>query len=408
MKRRKLINGILPLLLVLVTALSACNNYDDPPLVFDPNPPATPAPVISRVEPAGAAFAGLTEITITGDNFSPVKENNIVYFNSRTGEIKSASKTEIKVVPPNLVGANVTIKVLVNGALVIAQFSPYNLKEISSEYGGFGDLDEVFSIAVDANEVVYAQMRQGRAVLKVTPDGQRTPFSVLTFPKASDISVGPGGYLYLQQSNSTSLFRIPPAGGDAALFATLPLRCSFFDFDVNDNIMIAGRNTGIYAVSTAGVVTTTGQFTAFDIKYVRVYNGYVYVAATYTGTDPAVADNAIWRSQILSATGALGAPELVIDWAASGEFAGATINAITFSQDGDLYVGTNYADPIAIIRANQPVEALYKGVLKPNPLHMVWGNGNYLFVNRGSTDSQIRRLIRIDMGKPGAPYYGRD
>lgn len=408
MKQRKFINRLSPLLLIFITALSACNSYDDPPLVFDPNPPAAPAPVISRIEPAGAAFAGLTEVTIIGDNFSPVMENNIVYFNSQTGVIKSASKTEIKVVPPNLIDASVTIKVVVNSAVVIAQFSPYNLKEISSEYGGFGNLDEVFSIAVDANENVYAQMRQGRAVLKVTPDGQQTPFSILTFPKASDISIGPGGYLYLQQSNSTNLFRIPPSGGDAALFATLPGRCSFFDFDVNDNVMIAGRNTGIYAVNTAGVVTTTGQLTAFDIKYVRVYNGYVYVAATYTGTDPAIADNAIWRSQILSADGALAAPELVIDWAQSGEFASATINAITFSQDGDLYVGTNYTDPIAIVRSNQLVEALYKGVLKPNPLHMVWGNGNYLFVNRGSTVSQIRRLIRIDMGKPGAPYYGRD
>jgi hypothetical protein len=38
---------------------------------------------------------------------------------------------------------------------------------------------------------------------------------------------------------------------------------------------------------------------------------------------------------------------------------------------------------------------------------MIWGNGNYLYINRGGTP-EIRRVIRIDMGKPGAPYYGRE
>lgn len=393
-------------LFCIILILSGCS-YDEPPLVYDPNPQMTPTPVITRVEPQGAAFAGLTEITLVGDNFSPVMEQNVVYFNNEKGQIKSATKTEIKVVPPNLIDDNVTIKVVVSGALAIAQFSPYNLKEISSEYGGFNDLDEVFSLAMDADENLYVQLRQDRLVIKITPDGQELPFSTLSFPKASDMSIGPGGYLYLIQSNSTNLVRIGPGGGNAEPFATLPGRCSFFDFDANRNILIAGRNTGIYAVSTGGAITTTGQFTTFDIKAVRVFNGFAYVAAAYTGTSPSIPKNGVWRSQILSAIGELGAPELVFDWAQAGEFATSTLNTITFSQDGELYAGSTYKDPILIVRPDQSFEALYKSILKPSTLQMVWGNGNYLYVNRGGTP-EMRRVIRIDMGKPGAPYYGRE
>jgi hypothetical protein len=38
---------------------------------------------------------------------------------------------------------------------------------------------------------------------------------------------------------------------------------------------------------------------------------------------------------------------------------------------------------------------------------LVWGNGDYLYMNRGSTRPENRRVYRIDMGKRGAPYHGR-
>ena len=80
--------------------------------------------------------------------------------------------------------------------------------------------------------------------------------------------------------------------------------------------------------------------------------------------------------------------------------------SITFSKDGEMYIGTNLADPILIMK-NGTLEPLYPGILTPTVGNLVWGEGNYLYATvidaQGST-----RLIRIDVGKPGAPYFGRN
>ncbi|MDZ7290444.1 MAG: IPT/TIG domain-containing protein [candidate division KSB1 bacterium] len=390
---------------LLLIVLLGCEKFDNPPAVFNPNEQGRPSPVITGVEPAGAAFAGLTEVKLIGDNFSPVLEENVVYFGNKPGEVKSASKTEIKVIPPKLIADALTIKVVVAGALGIAQFSPYKLKDVSSEYGNFGNLDQVYAIALDANENLYAHLKAGSVVVKVSPAGAKTEFGKASFPQALEMHIGPGGYLYLHRSLG-NLFRIGPGGGDAQLFSTLPVRTATFDFDANGNILAAGNKSGIYVVDPNGTPTSTGKFLAFDVKSLRVFNGFVYVLALYTGTDPSIPKSGIWRSQILSAS-TLGNEELVFDWSKSGDFAKAKFFAMTFSQDGEIYVGTNNADAILLIRPDGSSQALYKGLINPDATHLVWGNGDFLYQNRGSDKPENRRVIRIDMGKKGAPYYGR-
>ncbi|MGH7596749.1 MAG: IPT/TIG domain-containing protein [bacterium] len=396
------------LLYQLLILVSACS-YDEAPLVFDPNAQSNAAPMISRVEPQSAAFAGFTEIRIVGDNFSTRTADNVVYFGNEKAQIISVAKTEIKVIPPNLIAENLAIKVVVAGAVTIAEFKPYNLKSISVEYGNFTDLDLVYALAVDANENVYADLRGVGVVsivLKITPQGDKTEFGRTNFPQAIEMHVGPGGELYLHRSLG-NLFKIGAGGGDSQPFSTLPSRTFAFDFDANGNIFAAGNRSGAFMVNASGAPANTGRFPAYDVRALRVFNGYVYVAALYLGTDPVIPKSGIWRSQILSAAGNLGNEELVFDWANSGEFAGARFFALTFSQDGEIYVGTNHTDPILRIRTDGSSEAVYKGLLKPDAAHLVWGNGDFLYMNRGSTVASNRRVLRIDMGKKGAPYHGR-
>jgi len=268
--------------LLLIAAFVACS-YDEPPLVFDPSAPGNAAPKINSVEPQGAAFAGFTEIKIAGDNFSARLGDNLVYFGNEKGQITSVSKTEIKVISPNRIEDNLTIKVVVAGALAIAQFSPYQLKAVSTEYGNFTNLDQVFAIAVDANENLYAHMRTGSVsvVVKVAPDGAKTEFGRTPFPQALEMQIGPGVNLYLHRSLG-NLFRIGAGGGEAQPFATLPARTATFDFDANGNIFAAGNRSGVFAVSSGGEPTATNKFLAYDVRTVRVFNDYVYVAALFS------------------------------------------------------------------------------------------------------------------------------
>ena len=407
-KKMKRGNRLSPLL-GLLFLFAACESYQDPPLVFDPNAPAATAPVISRVEPPSSAFAGYTEVGLFGSNFSANAAENAVYFGTERAQVLRATPTELRVLPPNLVSDNLTIKVVVTNAVEIAQFTPYSLKNVSTEYGDFTDLDLVYCLALDANENMFADLRgQGASsnVFKITPEGTKTPFGTTNFPQAIEMHVGPGIELYLHRSLG-NILKIGAGGGASQAFATLPSRTASFDFDENGNIFAAGNRSGIFAVNASGTPASTGKFSLWDVRSVRVFNGFVYVAALYAGTNPAIPRSGIWRAQILTSAGALGDEELVFDWANSGEYSASTFYTITFSQEGEIYVGTNYVDPILRIKTGGSSEALYRGLLHPNATHLVWGNGDFLYMNRGNTQPENRRVYRIDMGKKGAPYYGR-
>ncbi|MDZ7262734.1 MAG: hypothetical protein ONB05_11605, partial [candidate division KSB1 bacterium] len=109
-------------------------------------------------------------------------------------------------------------------------------------------------------------------------------------------------------------------------------------------------------------------------------------------------------------TGDLKERVLVFDWANSGDFSRWQITDLTFSQDGDMYVGTNKdSDPVLIVDPAQgttkPLLSVYKGVFASPTTQLCWGNGNYLYVNRLSdAGAGVKRIV---MGKKGAPYYGR-
>ena len=143
-----------------------------------------------------------------------------------------------------------------------------------------------------------------------------------------------------------------------------------------------------------------GFYADDEILGVRVYNGFVYLIVA--GTSP---EMAIWRHQI-GANGTLGAQELVLDWAESGEFAGTDLNSLTFSADGIMYVATSNANPIMMIYPDYidgHRDIIYKGILPSTVESFHWGTGNHLYMINGGSNWTV---YRIDMGAAGAPYYG--
>ena len=76
----------------------SCEEPDAPDSVWDENDQGGSTPIVSSVEPAQGAFAGIDTLTITGQYFSDNISENLVYFNGMLGNVVGASSTSINVV----------------------------------------------------------------------------------------------------------------------------------------------------------------------------------------------------------------------------------------------------------------------------------------------------------------------
>ncbi|MCK5146737.1 IPT/TIG domain-containing protein [bacterium] len=390
--------------MMFIILLAACE-YDGPQAVWQPDEAGASNPVITTVTPSDWAFAGITEITIQGQNFPDQMDFLKVYIGGKQAEIISLSQTEIHIRPPyheSVLKSNMQISVVSQNAFLAALYSPYQLKEASREYGNFqSQLDQIFSIAADPQENVYAMLK-GKTIAKITPDGEREDsWATTPFPKASDMRAS-ADFLYLQRSNNASLYRIPlNSGGTASVFVTLPERMRFIELAANDIIYAGGTENDIYIIQSDGSFTASTQYADFDIKGMRIFNGMLYVAANYNGSNDSFPASGIFHSTISSSDGSLGTPEIYFDISQSQTHASSDFHAITFAEDGDLYIGTDNNDPILIVHPNGSEEILYPGILSPEIEHLAWGNADFLYTNR-TGDTETRNLVRVDMGKPGA------
>ncbi len=420
MKRETLLSGALVIVLTLLL-LPGCKK-SEPPVVWDPNQSGAGTPAVMGVRPA-SALGGITHVVLSGVNFSPVDTNNVVYFGTTLGTVVSATDTNIEVIPPDLDKGGYQIKVVVAGAYIIATYGPYVIEHAGIEYGGLTDLDETYSLAVDASEVVYAQLKAASGdtarvftIPPVDPFTSKSLYGTLVdatfkpWAKASDMRIGPGGYLYMQQTNNANLYRLAPGGGYTQLYVTLPAKASAIDFDQNGNLYAGGDRAGMSVVKSDGTSRIVGSFGALTIKAVKVFNNQVYVAAGAPTGQPPGPSAGVWKSNILNANGDLDAPVQVYVWTqAPGTFAASSVLSLAIAADGTIYVGSSNADPILAIPPADTAFTLYPGVLSPPASQLIWGTGQYLYCNRDNTNptGPRPRIIRIAMGKNGAPDYGR-
>ena len=387
-------------LILLLAAYSCKNEYPDS--IFNTNQKYNPDPVITKVFPS-KALAGIDSIWISGNNFSPIPTEDHVFFNGEESQVLSASANQLVVKAPNVSGDSIKIQVNVKGALLFAEWYPYKLDLAVEEYGSFGKFDDAYAIAVDLNENVYVALT-GKKIVQITPDRERHDYASLTVDKASGMKVGPNGDIYYLNVLQ-ALFRVPAGGGNDEIFAILPGFAYDLDFDANGNIFCGGGGNAIYLVKLDKSVKTIKDYPDVSIKAVRVYNGYLYVAGSYNGDDPNQPLEGVWRNKILDQEGNLGNTEIVFDF--GQHFAGFNIQTLTFSADGDMYLGTNAPEAIIIVHPGNSFEPLYPGVIEAETYYVSWGNDEYLYVNRKNENPEKKKILRIKMLKNGAPYYGR-
>src|SRR4030066_596774 len=127
MKQNLLKSLIFKILLAFVSFVYffGCSNEVTPSLYSEVSAgPIEITPKISSVDPASTAIAGVTTITITGENFLSDTSAVKVYFGKQPGTFLSASPTQLKVISPNVSGV-VKIKISTNVAELFSNTYDY-------------------------------------------------------------------------------------------------------------------------------------------------------------------------------------------------------------------------------------------------------------------------------------------
>ncbi len=397
---------------------------DEPtPSLFDPNYVSRSTPVISSVTPADT-FAVVGVVNIAGSDFSAIKEENFVYFDDHFGAVLEASPSQLRVQTPKLVKSEVKLKIAKYKAEKFSNVIDYSLRAAVEEFYDFPDSEQPWAIACDAEDNVFAsyvntQVQAESGVSKLTPDGGRSKYA----PKPSGtpiryngMKLGPGGFLY-GVTAERRISQIPVGGGTALNWVVIPnppspapaLKLADLDFDREGNLWAAG-NVDLYSVKP----NKSWQKFPFagTVRSVRFFSNAVYLAGNRDNAEK------IWRVPIVSAD-AVGPEEEYFDF--SAKYSGAAL-AITFAADGDLYIGTDGPESFVVVHPDKSTAALYDGMfpttalsyvrvsLFPAPvLSFAWGTGNFLYVTQeaGGVSKEPQTILKVNMLKKGAPYYGR-
>ncbi len=389
----------LVMIIALTVIIWSCNQ-DPAPSLYEPEPKGS-TPVIASILPSNDALAGVTEITITGSNFSRVKEENFVYFGTAQATVLQATSTSLVVKAPALIKNSLDLKVAVQGVENFSNIIKYNLLEAVGVYYAFAKgVDDPYSVAVDKNENVFVYLKD-KGIKKISSTGTLTDYA----PKGGesfffDMKMGPNNILY--GTRNLRLISQVEEGKASATFVTFPTGISIvaIDFDENKNIWASGSGGNIYSV------TPTKLITAFPIDYIvsalRVFNGYLYVAGKNS------TEEAIYRYKINSNL-SLGTKEKYFDIGTKYGLTKVLVGAMTFAEDGDLIVGTDQTDSFISVNSNGTSLNLYPGVISPIAKSMAWGTKKNLFYIREYLDAgaTLHTLVRVDMQKLSAPYYGR-
>lgn len=422
------------LTVVLVFALGACQTDERQSSLFDPNYTGRPAPVIDSVAPTGNALMGATQMTIYGANFSAVPEENSIYFSGFFKDktvLSTVKPTQVLSNPSRLIftapgmveDTNITASIRV-GVFRAEPFSnsvSYDLFPAVKKYG-FLEVaggEEAVCIAADTAGVLYYSRTIGGAgggIIKVDELGVRSMFAPLSgVLRWFGLKVGPSNNLYGVRQ-TPFIFTVPPGAATASNLVTwaspsngIPttIRLSDLDFDADKNLWAVGFASSGTKTIVRLTPTKTGTV-AYDfrgiLRTVRVYNGFLYFGGVrYTATDTL---EGVWRAPISGGT---------IDTAQITEYfnfkaaygSTAKVNAITFSDDGYMYIGTDHSAAIVIVApGGSSHEALYPGIFRPQTVTFAWGKGTFLFFARQASAGSTPQLYILNTLKNGAPYYG--
>ncbi len=386
------------LVLLSTGLLSSCK--EDPPVsIYDDatyNSASKLTPVLSSLSPSGGGLAGVTRITLTGQNFSAVRSENLVFFDATMAEVLQASATQLQVLAPKLIKDSINVRVSVVGADAIsAPAFVYKLEEAVGVFGNLGSGSEPFAITCDAAGNVYVAIVTNNVAGGIkriqsngTTDAGTYGAPIAGVLKWTGLKFGTGGALYAcgVVGRDGAIYQIPAGGGTPASFVGLG-RIVPYDFDIDPagNMWVGGNMPNIIRVKP-DKTQRTFPFSA-NIRSVRVYNSHLYVGGRIDTVE------GVWRFPLAGDT--LGAAEKYYDLTAN--YYGASVNGITFSLDGDMFIATTSgASSLLLVHPDKTAEPFYPGLLTLDNLFLTYSNGKELYLSRTgpATDGSGKRVIK--------------
>ena len=394
-----------------VGLMSGCK--EEPPVgLYDDaayNKTSKATPVLTSLSPAGSGLAGVTRLTLSGQNFSTVLRENLVFFDATLAEVLQASSTQLQVIAPALISDSIKVRVSVVGADGIS--SPaivYKLEEGVGDFGALGSGSEPFAITCDASGNVYVALvtnSLGGGIKRILANGTAET-KLYADPTAgvlkwTGLKFGSGGVLYASgmAGLNGALYQIPAGGGAATAFTGLG-RVQVYDFDIdpNGNFWVGGSMANIIRVKPDKTLKSF-PFTA-TLRSLRVFGSYLYVGGKVDTVE------GVWRFPL--ANDSLGAVEKYYDLTAN--YYGAKVNGITFALDGDMFIATNsIAGSVLVVHPDKSAEKYYPGLLSQENVFITYNNDRHLFLSRTgpAADGSDKKVVRVNTQKQGAPYYGR-
>lgn len=366
-----------------------------------------PAPVINTITSEKQALAGVTVITINGENFSPISDENRVYFNGVRGEIINSTPTQIAVKVPLVSGDSVQIKI---SSFKVEDFSNvfiYKIDKAVDEYFSFDPVQVGVpnAITFDNTGNLFVSLAD-KGIWKLTPQKTISQF----IPKGAEtkwdaLRIFSNGTVHATK-NIRGVWRlfegVVPRNAPWGLPPASTL-LKDFDFDANMTIWAVGTNSStnnsLYKIEQQDSVAKIISFVA-TLRAVRVFNNFLYVAGLKSGVE------GVWRFPI-DGSGNLGTEELYFNL--TDTYPSVRSNAMTFSEDGNLFLGTNQSpNPIIMVKPDRSSEILYEGVFPGNEvISMYWPQGSKLFITQASGAGLNQTVRWVDIQKPGAQYYNQ-
>jgi len=420
--RNKLFNTVL---IIVMTTLFLVNCKKDPQeILFKSNYVSGPQPVITAVSP-DSAFAGIGEITITGNNFIADAEKNWVYFDKDAATVVSATTTQLNIIAPTVVSDTAKLKVAAYGADLFSEPLDYKLMAAVESMFDFKPAEAPQKMTCDNNGNIYFYLLASGSL-----DDSVYVYNYLTkemkkfapAEKQYDVMrIGPTNQLYALHGTRKYIYQYPEGGGDWERFKTGG-KIYDFDFGPEQNIWGAGKDgDNIVRILISDKSTLEIDFTG-EVSAVKVFDGDLYLAARNT-TD---GTHKIYKRKILSSE-SLGAAEEYFDLGQLFDMtsiADDKVVGMSFSQDGHLYL-TCVEDPNApkspalyvITPGGASFEPLYPVLFSNDRKNnfLTWGvyGGTNLFVCRSEiVDAagetlEAAVILRVNTLKPGAAENGR-
>lgn len=394
------------LLLLLAAVLITSCGKDAAPVLYDEYANSgTPTPVVNSISPSDSAWGGYDTLTISGSNFSPVAENNLVWFDNIETHAFASTPTQIKVIAPHYPKDSVKIRVDVTTAHEYTQITkPYRIKPVQVTAWNLTMGEVPYVIALDKDQNIYSFIKAsgiGAGIQKENVNKTVTQY----LPQVSGydwkaFKMGPGGVLYATRS-VTAIWQIPETQKVPSPWVTktqgITANILDLDFDAQGNMWAGGVSNSLFRVTQAKAVTKFA-ITADSVRSIRIFNNYVYVAGKKDSVEK------VWRYQISGEQ--LGQEETYFDF--TSKYPKASIRAITFAVDGTMYVGSNsLTSPIIMVSPSGAVSDLLPGVIKGYVTYFA-ANGTYLYYSREITSSKDsdQKIFRVNTFKQMAPYYG--